>query len=183
LFTSVDHEAYKEQPNYDLNMVRKFWVKKYKAHNTYNQLQAIMKEYKSAAYAGPPTSSTGSIANDDETYISILKETLAHLMTELESVFAVTTRSAKRTPSDTLATNTLNNFCQQLMAEMKNEMAKVLAVATTAAKAGTGNGGGGTGGGGTGGVGVGGGTGCLRGRRNGSDLHYVPTVEKWEAQA
>jgi hypothetical protein len=36
LFTSVDHEAYNELPNYDLDTVTKFWVKKYKTHNTYN---------------------------------------------------------------------------------------------------------------------------------------------------
>ncbi len=36
LFTSVDHEAYDKPPNYDLNTVTKFWVKKYKTHNTYN---------------------------------------------------------------------------------------------------------------------------------------------------
>jgi hypothetical protein len=95
---------------------------------------------------------------------------LACLTMEHELAFAVTTRSAKRTPSNTLATNTMNEFCQQLITEMKNEMAKVLAVATTAAKAGTGNGGGDTGGGGTGRGGAGGGTGLLRGRRNGSDL-------------
>ena len=92
--------------------------------------------------------------------------------------FAVTTRSAERTPSDKLATNTMNYFCQQLMTEMKNEMAKVFATATTAAKVGTGNGGGGTGGGGTGGVGTGGGTGCSRGRRNGSNLPLCPHCGK-----
>jgi hypothetical protein len=53
----------------------------------------------------------------------------------------------------------MNDFCQQLMTEMKIEMAKVLAMAMTAAKVGTSNGGGGTGGSGTGGVGTGGGTG------------------------
>ncbi len=36
LFTSVDQEAYNELPNYNLNAVTKFWVKKYKTHNTYN---------------------------------------------------------------------------------------------------------------------------------------------------
>jgi hypothetical protein len=36
LFTSMDHDAYDELPNYDLDTVTKFWVKKYKAHNTYN---------------------------------------------------------------------------------------------------------------------------------------------------
>jgi hypothetical protein len=69
---------------------------------------------------------------------------LARLMTEHELAFAVTTRSAKRTPSNTMATNTMNKFFQQLMTEMKNEMAKVLATATTAAKAGTNNREGGT---------------------------------------
>jgi hypothetical protein len=150
--------------------VTKFWVKKFKTHNTYNRLQAIANEYKSAAYAGPPTSGAGSIGNGDETYISILEERLACLTTERESVFAVTTRSAKRAPSNALATNMVNNFCQQLMTEMKIEMAKVLAMVMTAAKVGTGNRGNGTGGGGMGGVGTGGGTGHLHGRRNRSDL-------------
>jgi hypothetical protein len=95
---------------------------------------------------------------------------LARLTTEHESLFAVTTISAKRTLSNTLAINTMNKFCQQLMTEMKNEMAKVLAAAMTAAKVGTGNGGGGTGGGGMGGVGAGGSTGHLHGRRDGRDL-------------
>ncbi len=36
LFTSVDHKAYNELPNYNLDTVMKFWVKKYKTHNTYN---------------------------------------------------------------------------------------------------------------------------------------------------
>ncbi len=170
LFTSMDHEAYNKLPNYDLHTVTKFWVKKYKMHNTYNQLQAIGNEYESLAYAGPSTSAAGSIGTNHEAYISALKETLARLTTECESALAVTTKSAKRTPSDTVITNTMNNFCQQLMTEMKNEMAKVLAVATTAAKAGTGNGGGGTGGGGTGVVGAGVGTGCWRGCKNGSNL-------------
>jgi hypothetical protein len=170
LFTSIDHKAYNKLQDYNLDMVMKFWVKKYKAHNNYNRLQAIANEYESTAYAGPPTSSAGSIANNNETYISVLKETLAHLTTEHELAFAVTNRVAKRTPSNTLATNRMNKFCKQLMTEMKNEMAKVLAAATIAAKAGTGNGGGGTGGGGMGGVGAGGDTRCSRGRRNGSDL-------------
>jgi hypothetical protein len=125
LFTSVDHKAYHELPNYDLDTMAKFWVKKYKMHSTYNQLQAIVNEYKSAAYAGPPTSGAGSIGNDDETYIPVLKKKLVRLRTEHESAFAVTTRSAKRTPSNTLATNTMNKFCQQLMTDMNNEMAKV----------------------------------------------------------
>ncbi len=159
LFTSVVNKAYDELPNYNLDTVTKFWVKKYKTHNTYNQSQAIMNEYKSAAYARPPTSGAGPIGTDKKTYISTLKEMMACLTTECESAFAVTARSTKRTPSDTLATNTMNNFCQQLMREMGKKMAKVLAAATTAAKMSTGNGGGGTGGGGTGGVGTGGGTG------------------------
>ncbi len=127
---------------------------------------------------GPPASGAGSFGNYDETYISVLKETLARLTTERESAFAVTPRSAKRTPSNTLAINRMNKFCQQLMTEMKNEMAKVLAAATTATKAGTGNKGGGTEGGGTGGVGAGGGTGHLRGCRIGSNLPLCPHCGK-----
>ncbi len=178
LFTSVDHKAYNELPNYDLDTVTKFWVMKYKTHNTYNQLQAITNMYESVANAGPPTSGASSIGTDNETYISALEETLAHLMTEHESAFSVTTRSAKRTPSNTLAMNMMNYFCQQLITEMKNEMATVLAAATTAAKAGTGSGGGGTGCGGTGGVGTGGGTGRWRGRKNGSILPPYPHCRK-----
>jgi hypothetical protein len=147
-------------------------------HSTYNQLQGIANEYKSAAYAGLPTSSAGSIGNDDETYISILKETLACLTMERELAFEVTTRSAERTPSNTLATNMINKFCQQLMTEMKNEMAKASAAATTAAKAVTSSRGGDTGGGGTGGVGTGGSTGRLRGCRNGSNLPLCPHCGK-----
>ncbi len=61
---------------------------------------------------------------------------------------------------------------------MKIEMVKIWAAAATAAKAGTGNGGGGTGGCGMGGVGAGGGTGCLRGRRNESNLPLCPHCGK-----
>jgi hypothetical protein len=132
----------------------------------------------STAYARPPTSGAGSIGNNNETYISALEETLARLMMEHESAFAVTTRSAKSIPSNMLAMNKMNNFCQQFMTEMKNEMAKVLAVATTAAKAGTSNGGGDTGGSGTGGIGAGGSTECLHGHRNGSNLPICPHCGK-----
>jgi hypothetical protein len=103
---------------------------------------------------------------------------LARLTTERESTLAVNTRSAKRISSNTLATNTMNDFCQQLMTEMKHEMAKVLDVAMTAAKAGTGNRGGGTEGGGMGGVGAGGVTGCSRGSKNGSNLPLCPHYGK-----
>ncbi len=141
-------------------------------------MQAIANDYKSAAYAGPPTSGASSIHNNNETYIPILEKKMARLTTERELAFAVTTRLAKRTPSNTLATNMMNKFCQQLMTDMKNEMAKVLAAVMTAAKAGTGNGGDGTGGGGMGGVGAGGSTGCSRGHRNGSNLPLCPHCGK-----
>ncbi len=36
LFTSMDHTAYNELPKYNLDIVTKFWVKKYKMQNTYN---------------------------------------------------------------------------------------------------------------------------------------------------
>jgi hypothetical protein len=178
LFTSVDHKANKELPNYNLDTVTKFWVKKYKTHNTYNQLQAIANEYESAAYTGPPTSAAGSICTNNNTYISALEEMFTHLTMESELVFAVNARSTKRTPSNTLATNMMNNFYQQLMTEKKNKTAKVLAAATTAAKVGTSNGGGGTGGGGTGGVGAGGGRGRWHGCKNGSDLSLFPHCGK-----
>ncbi len=35
LFTNADHEAYNDLPIHNLDAVVKFWVKKYKAHNTY----------------------------------------------------------------------------------------------------------------------------------------------------
>jgi hypothetical protein len=156
----------------------KFWVKKYKLHNTYNQLQAIANAYKSVAYAGPPTSAANSISTNNEAYISTLKETLVRLTRERELAFAVTTRSAERTSSNTLTMSTIKYFHQQLMTEMKNEMEKVLAAATTAAKTGTGNRGGGTGGGGTGGVGAGGNTGHRHGRKNGNNLPLCPHCGK-----
>jgi hypothetical protein len=80
----VDHKAYSKLPNYDLDTATKFWVTKYKTHNTYNQMQAIVNEYKSVAYAGPPTSGACSISNNNETYISVLDGTLARLTTEHE---------------------------------------------------------------------------------------------------
>jgi hypothetical protein len=100
------------------------------------------------------------------------------LMTEHELAFAVTTRLAEMTPSNTLATYTMNDFCQQLTTEMKNEMAKVLAEAATAAKVGTGNGRGGTGGGGTRGVDAEGGTGRSHGHKNRSNLPLCPHCRK-----
>ncbi len=42
------------------------------------------------------------------------------LTTDCEAAFAVTTRSAKRTLSNTLAMNTENKFSQQLMTDIKN---------------------------------------------------------------
>jgi hypothetical protein len=94
-------------------------VKKYKTHNTYTRLQAIVNENESATYAGPPTSSSGFISTNNETYIPALKEMLACLMTEHESAFAVTTRAANRTPINMLATSLKNDFCLRLMTEMK----------------------------------------------------------------
>jgi hypothetical protein len=184
LFTSVDHKAYNKLPNYDLDMETKFLVKKFKMHNNYNQLQAIANECRSVAYAGPPTSSAGFIGNDNETFISILKEMLARLTTEHESAFAVNTNSARKTPSNMLATNTMNDFCQQLMTEMKNEIAKALAVAITAAKAGTGNKGGGTRGGSTGGIGAGGGHRTFSWEQEWKEPPTMSPLQKeWEAQA
>ncbi len=127
MFTNADHEAYDNLPIHNLDAVIKFWVKKYKAHNTYQQTQAVANQYKSAAYAGPPPNKE-AIGNDDATYISALKETVACLATERETAYAATnaatTKAAAMSPGDTLAANTLNDFQNQLLTEMRNEMKK-----------------------------------------------------------
>ncbi len=51
---------------------------------------------------------------------------------------AATTKVAAMSPGDTLAANTLNDFQNQLLMEMRNKMKKVLAAATTAAATGRG---------------------------------------------
>jgi hypothetical protein len=141
LFTNVDHEAYDNLPIHNLDTVIKFWVKKYKAHNTYQHTQAVANQYKSGAYAGPPTNKE-AVGNDDATYISALKEMVARLTTEQETAYAATNaatpKSAAMSPGNTLAANTLNNFLNQLLMEMRNEMKKVLEAATTAAATGSG---------------------------------------------
>ncbi len=147
LFTNADHEAYDDLPSHDLDAVIKFWVKKYKAHNTYQQTQAVANQYKSVAYAGPPPNKV-AIGNDDATYISALEETVACLVTERETAYAATnaatTKAVAMSPGNTLAANTLNDFRNQLLMEMRNEMKKVLVAATTAAATGSGAGGGDT---------------------------------------
>jgi hypothetical protein len=141
LFTNADHKAYEDLPIHDLDAVIKFWVKKYKAHNTYQQTQAVANQYKSAAYAGPPPNKK-AIGNDDVTYISALEEMVACLGTERETAYAATNAAtakvAAMSPGDMLATNTLNDFQNQLLTEMRNEMKKVLVAATTAAATGSG---------------------------------------------
>ena len=140
LFTNADHEAYNDLPIHNLDTVIKFWVKKYKAHNTYQQTQAVANQYKSAAYAGPPTNKE-AIGNDDATYISALEETMPRLAIEQETAYAATnaatTKAAAMSPGDTLAANTLNDFQNQLLTEMRNEMKKVLVAAMTAAATGS----------------------------------------------
>ncbi len=89
LFTNADHEAYDDLPIHNLDTVIKFWVKKYKAHNTYRQTQAVANQYKSVAYAGPPPNNK-AVGNDDATYISALEETVARLATERETAYAAT---------------------------------------------------------------------------------------------
>ncbi len=76
------------------------------------------------------------------TYISALEETVARLAMERETAYAATnaatTKAAAMSPGDTLAANTLNDFQNQLLTEMRNEMKKVLVAATTAAATGSG---------------------------------------------
>jgi hypothetical protein len=140
LFTNVDQEAYDDLPIHDLDAAIKFWVKTYKAHNTYQQTQAVANQYKSTAYARPPPNKE-AVGNDDVTYISALEETVARLATEWETAYAATnaatTKVAAMSPGDTLAANTLNDFQNQLLMEMRNEMKKELVAATTAAATGS----------------------------------------------
>ena len=74
----------------------KFWVKKYKVHNTYQQTQAVSNQYKSAAYASPPPNVTTAAINNDATYISALKETVTHLREERKTALATTVRLHSR---------------------------------------------------------------------------------------
>jgi hypothetical protein len=99
------------------------------------------------AYARPPPNEV-AVGNDNATYISTLEETVACLATEQETAYAATnaatTKAAAISLGDTLAANTLNDFRNQLLTEMRNEMKKVLGAATTAAATGSGAGGGDT---------------------------------------
>ncbi len=138
---------YDNLPIHNLDTVIKYWVKKYKAHNTYPQTQAVANQYESAAYAGPPPNKE-AVGNDDAIYISALEEMVARLATKRETAYAATnaatTKAAATSLGDTLAANTLNDFQHQLLTEMRNEMKKVLVAATTAAATGSGAGGGDT---------------------------------------
>jgi hypothetical protein len=67
LFITADHEAYANLPSHNLAEVIKFWVKKYKAHNTYQGNQSVTNQYKSVAYYGPPSNVTLTAETDDAT--------------------------------------------------------------------------------------------------------------------
>jgi hypothetical protein len=66
---------------------------------------------------------------------------VARLATKRETVYAATnaatTKAAAMSPGNILAANTLNDFQNQLLTEMRNEMKKVLVAATTAAATGS----------------------------------------------
>ena len=119
LFITTDHKAYNNLPNHDLAKVIQFWVKKYKAHNTYQRNQTVANQYKSVAYAGPPPNVTMAAYNNDATYISALKETMKQLATEQDTAYSVTTKPTQPA-GDILMASTLNNFCTKLMTEVKN---------------------------------------------------------------
>ncbi len=130
LITNANHKAYDDLPIHNLDTVIKFWVRKYKADNTYQQTQAVANQYKSVAYVEPPPNKE-AVRNDDANYISALEETVACHATERETAYAAinaaTTKAAAMPPGDTLAANTLNDFQNQLLTKMRNEMKKVLA--------------------------------------------------------
>ena len=44
LFTTADHKAYGDLSSHDLAEVIKFWVKKYKAHKTYQRKQTLTNQ-------------------------------------------------------------------------------------------------------------------------------------------
>jgi hypothetical protein len=141
LFTNADHKAYDNLPIHNLDAVIKFWVKNYKVHNTYQRTQAVANQYESTAYAGPPPNKE-AVGNDDATYISALEEMVARLTMEREMAYAATNAATAKVAAmslgNTLAANTLNDFRNQLLMEMRNEMKKVLVAATTALATGSG---------------------------------------------
>ena len=114
LFTTADHKAYDNLPSNNLAKVIKFWVKKYKAHKTYQRNQTVTNQYKSVAYSGPSPNVTVAAENDDTTYISAFEETVKQLATERDKVYAATKKPTQM-PGDALMTSTLTNFCFQLM--------------------------------------------------------------------
>ncbi len=77
LFTQLDHENYDALGVYDLQTVKAYWIKKYKAHKKYNRDQEGTNESESAAFAVPPPSNAISVGNDYDTYVSALEETIA----------------------------------------------------------------------------------------------------------
>ena len=82
MFTKEDNEKYDSLMANDLVTVRTFWVKAYKAHTTYIQSKAGANEYESAAYATQLPTTISTSGSDTGTFISMLKETVAQLMTE-----------------------------------------------------------------------------------------------------
>ena len=104
-------------------------MRNYKAHNTYQQTQAISNQYKRAANAGPPPNVTTAAINNNATYISALEETVMRLTTENETGLVIT---EKGYPAAWRCING-KHVGTQLMKEVKNKMNKVLAAATLAA--------------------------------------------------
>jgi len=89
LFTTTDHKAYDNLTNHDLTKVIKFWVKKYKAHNTYQWNQIVTDQYESVTYSGPPPNLTVITEDYEATYISALEETVKQLATEKDTAYTV----------------------------------------------------------------------------------------------
>lgn len=50
MFTKEDHEKYDELTTYNLQPLKKFWIKAYKAHTTYIRLKTGANEFEKAAY-------------------------------------------------------------------------------------------------------------------------------------
>ena len=74
LFTTTDHKAYDNLPSHDLSEVIKFWVKKYKAHNTYQWNQTVTNQCENVTYSRPPPNVTVVARNNDALHLIAQRE-------------------------------------------------------------------------------------------------------------
>ena len=131
IFIQLNHKAYSDLGDHKLATVKAFWIKKYKAHSKHTHEQAGNNNYDSAVapYNMKPPSKVTSGENDFVTYVSALEGVIVQQMVEKEEALTVTTRVTQ----GTYPTAASNPTVTDLMAEMKNEMATLIAAAMAAA--------------------------------------------------